>query len=247
MDVYYPAAIPAGNLHPLIVIVHGGGWMTGSRNEPIFVAMALEWAQRGYVVASIDYRLSREAPFPAAVEDCKTAVRWLRTYADEFKLDPKRIGIWGHSAGAHLATMVAVVPRATGLEGDLYPEVDSSVQAVVSVAGNFDFLLTPNAGLEQDGRFLAGSAETREQRLRAASPITYVRKDLPPFLLIHGTRDGVVNVIQSDEFARALKAVEVPVAYQPIEGAKHSVHQEQTLLLRPIVNAFFDQYLQTGH
>lgn len=244
MDVYYPAEIRPGKLQPLIVLIHGGGWSGGSRNEPIFVGLALEWAQRGYVVASIDYRLSREAPFPAAVEDCKTAVRWLKTYADEFKLDPKRVAVWGHSAGAHLATLVAVAPRTAGLEGNLFPNVDSTVQAAVSVAGNFDFFLTPNAGLERPGMFLAGTAETREARLKAASPTSYVGKETPPFLLIHGTRDGVVNVVQSDAFAAALTAASVPVNYQRIEGAKHDVHREQTVLLRPIVNQFFDHWLQ---
>jgi acetyl esterase/lipase len=244
LDVYYPAEIRAGKPHPLIVLIHGGGWANGSRNEPIFVGLALEWAQRGYVVASIDYRLSREAPFPAAVEDCKTAVRWLKTYADEFKLDPKRVAVWGHSAGAHLATLVAVAPRTAGLEGSLFPNEDSTVQAAVAVAGNFDFFLTPNAGLERPGMFLAGTPETREARLKAASPITYVSKETPPFLLIHGTRDGVVNVVQSDTFAAALRAAGVPVDYQRIEGAKHDAHREQTVLLRPIVNAFFDRWLK---
>ncbi len=244
LDVYYPAEIRAGAPHPLIVIIHGGGWTGGSRTEPVFVGLALEWVQRGYVVASIDYRLSREAPFPAAVEDCKTAVRWLKTYADEFKLDPKRVAVWGHSAGAHLASIVAVAPRTAGLEGSLFPETDSSVQAAVSVAGNFDFFLTPNPGLERPGMFLAGTPETRDDRLKAASPITHVSKESPPFLLIHGTRDGVVNVAQSDKFAAALTAAGVPVNYQRIEGAKHDVHREQTILLRPTVNAFFDHWLK---
>lgn len=244
LDVYYPAEIRAGRPHPLIVIIHGGGWAGGSRSEPVFVGLALEWAQRGYVVASIDYRLAREAPFPAAVEDCKTAVRWLKTYADEFKLDPARVAVWGHSAGAHLAAIVAVAPRSAGLEGPLLPDMDSRVQAAVAVAGSFDFLLTPNPALERPGMFLAGTPETRDERLKAASPITYVGKDAPPFLLIHGTRDGVVNVVQSDKFAAALTAAGVPVSYQRIEGAKHDVHREQTVLLRPIVNGFFDQWLK---
>lgn len=244
LDVYYPAEIRAGTPHPLIVIIHGGGWASGSRSEPVFVALALEWVLRGYVVASIDYRLSREAPFPAAVEDCKTAIRWLKTYADEFKLDPRRVAVWGHSAGAHLAALVAVAPRTAGLEGPLFPDADSSVQAAVSVAGNFDLFLTPNPGLERPGMFLAGTPETRDDRLKAASPITYVGKDTPPFLLIHGTRDGVVNVVQSDKFAAALSAAGVPFNYQRIEGAKHDVHREQTILLRPIVNAFYDRWLK---
>lgn len=114
-------AMPAGKpeeLQPALVIVHGGGWRGGSRTVDVFQEMMTEYAGKGYVTINIDYRLIGEAPFPACIEDVKCAVRWLRAHAAEYHVDPNRIGAYGHSAGAHLAMMLAMVPKSAGLEGD---------------------------------------------------------------------------------------------------------------------------------
>ena len=109
----------AGNERlPAIVIVHGGGWSSGSKQSRVYRTMALYYADKGYVTASVEYRLTGEAPFPACIEDVKCAVRWLCAHADEYHIDPEHIGAFGHSAGAHLVMMLAMCPVSAGLEGD---------------------------------------------------------------------------------------------------------------------------------
>lgn len=115
LDLAMPANF-GSKLRPAIVIVHGGGWRAGSKSVDVYQKMMVEYAQKGYVTINVNYRLLDEAPFPACIEDVKTAVRWLRAHADEYQVDPDRIGAYGHSAGAHLALMLAMAPDSAGLE-----------------------------------------------------------------------------------------------------------------------------------
>jgi acetyl esterase/lipase len=202
----------AGERLPAIVIVHGGGWSSGSKQSRVYRTMALYYAFKGYVTASVDYRLTGEAPFPACIEDVKCAVRWLRAHADEYHIDPDRIGGFGHSAGAHLVLMLAMCPPSAGLEGDGgASEFSSGLSCVVAAS-------TPTC-------YGRGGADP------AWSPITYVGQPrLPPMLLIHGTEDRTVPIAGTDEFVEALKkAGHEDVTYLRVEGADHGVAYEHNL------------------
>lgn len=211
LDVYRPPARFEGK-RPGILWIHGGGWTRGSRGG--MRSNATEMANEGYVGCSCDYRLAPDHPFPAAVEDVKCAVRWMRANAERLRLDPDRIAAVGTSAGGHLALMAGLCDAAAGLEGAAgNTEVSSRVQAVVSGFGPTDF--TEGIGKGKVESFTAGKD-------REASPITYVSADDPPVLLLHGTEDRLVPFAQSERLADALKAVKVPVTLVPARGAPHA-------------------------
>tara|TARA_R110001592_G_scaffold271668_1_gene538224 strand:- start:1021 stop:1659 length:639 start_codon:yes stop_codon:yes gene_type:complete len=175
------------------------------------------FAEAGYVVLSIAYRLSDDAKFPAAVEDCKLAVRWLRAHADTYGVNPERIGVIGASAGGHLSAMLAVTGPDDGLEGDgLWQDYSSAVQAAVPVAAPFDLRVPLSLKLADEDdplvvRFLGGSLEEKAEAARRASPVSYVRKALPPMLILQGTADKRVDrVTQADPMIAALVAAGAP-------------------------------------
>jgi len=213
---------------PAIVIVHGGGWSSGSKQSRVYRTMALYYAYQGYVTASVEYRLTGEAPFPACIEDVKCAVRWLRAHADEFHIDPDHIGAFGHSAGAHLVLMLAMCPPSVGLEGDGGAnEFSSKVTSVVAAS-------TPT-------RYRRNGADP------AWSPTSYVNeKQLPPMLLIHGTADTTVPIAGTDEFVESLKqAGHNDVTYLRVEGANHGVAYEHDLdRTFRAMDEFFDRTLK---
>lgn len=229
---------------PLVIYVHGGGWRRGdSRTNGAFANfpdVLASLAARGYVVAAINYRLSGEARFPAAVRDVNSAIAFLRMHAGEWDIDPGRIVLWGDSAGAHLAAMSATTcdeprfapPLSTGrmsrrqAAAASLPVVSDCVQAVVSWYGLFDLarLLgrTGNRGIADDiEEFLGCGRGSCSDPARRASPLTNVSSRTPPMLLMHGTDDTEVPYAQTVEMAAALRAAHVPVQMQLIEGARH--------------------------
>lgn len=248
LDLAMPAE-KASELRPAIVFVHGGGWKGGDKRRGIFLTGALEYASKGYVCITVNYRLLPQSPFPACVEDVKTAVRWLRAHAGEYGIDPDRIGAFGNSAGAHLVCMLGLVPREAALEGDgPYREQSSLVQAVCAGATPTDF---PNWAkgterFESRGGLLYGDPESFEERAKQASPITYVNADMPPFLLIHGTRDGLVDYAsQGKRFVEAAKqAGAKDVTLLTFEGAGHGVVMERQSETFPAIEEFFERTLK---
>ncbi len=241
---------------PAIVFVHGGGWRSGDKRRDNFLGPTLEFASKGYVCITINYRLSGEAPMPACIEDVKCAVRWLRAHAKQYNVDPERIGAYGNSAGAHLVAMLGLCPRSAGLEGDgPWQEYSSMVQAVVCSATPTRFPFTPRAAKEKAdsarersfmSALFAGPEETLEQRMRQASPQTYVSAEAPPFLIIHGTNDRTVPVSHSDELVKALReAGAKDVTYMRIEGAGHGVFGQNIEKLGPAREAFFGRHLRS--
>ncbi|MCB1020254.1 MAG: alpha/beta hydrolase, partial [Acidobacteria bacterium] len=163
LDLYYDDGAGQG-LRPAIVLVHGGGWSSGDKGGKLWRTLPVEFAQRGYVAASVNYRLTDEAPTPAQIEDVKAAVRWLRANAERLRLDPDRIGAFGHSAGAHLVALLGLTRPKDGLEGDgPNQEQSSAVQAVLAWAAPTDFARWLESGQyprEAVEAFLAGPDET---------------------------------------------------------------------------------------
>lgn len=198
LDILRPRAA-SSRPKPGVVIIHGGGWMGGTKEERLEYA-GMQWAGRGFVAASINYRLGHEAPAPAAVHDVLTATRWFHAHAAKYGVDPKRIVVTGESAGGHLALMVGMTPSSAGL-GPTTP-----IAAVINFCGIADVadqLAGPHAQEyaqrwvpEQDGRL---------DLARRVSPLIYVRKGLPPILTIHGDADPVVPYEQSVRLTKALR------------------------------------------
>ena len=236
---------------PLVVYVHGGGWMAGG---PRRSAAYADWpkvlaslAARGYVVASVSYRFSREAPFPAAIQDVKAGIRWLRANAAKYNIDPARAAIWGQSAGGHLAALAGVSCGAAVLEpatrlaaqaGNVErvastaagaDQASDCVQAVVGWFGIYDFGTLRAGGVsaqpaESAERLLLGCADKpcTEQQVRFASPITYLDRSDPPMLLMHGSADTTVPVAQTEQFSKAATAAGISVRTIIIPGINHS-------------------------
>ncbi len=210
LDLYTP---PGKGPYPVIVHVHGGAWRTGDKADPRALLGITALIKNGYAVASVNYRLSAEAKFPAQIQDVKTAVRWLRAHTLEYKLDPERIGAVGESAGGHLVALLGTANEIPELEGlDLGNRGYSSrVQAVVDLFGPIDFL--PDGGSVGDEinkyetTLLGKPLYKRPDLVKKANPITYISSDDPPFLIMHGTRDKLVPPDQSREFYDALLPV----------------------------------------
>ena len=203
----------SGKPRPGIVVIHGGGWLEGDKSSFVFKdrsapANIVDFAKLGFVAVTINYRMSREARFPAAIEDCKCAVRWLRTHAKEFNLDRDHIGAWGNSAGGHLALLLALAGRDSGLEGDGPSQDQSSqVQAAVSDSGPIDMIHQARDSVvsEVTKRFLGGLPEGKlSAAYKKASPCNYVQRDVPPLLLIYGGADLQIPVVTADKFVLAL-------------------------------------------
>jgi len=249
LDLAYPKG-RGTKPRPALVVIHGGGWIEGDKSS--FTSLKywapgniIDFAKLGFVAATLNYRLSREAPFPAALEDCKCAVRWLRAHAEEYHIDVNRIGAYGNSAGGHLALLLAVVDKANGLEGDgPYQDQSSMVQAVISDSGpvDLDWRKPQNGGLAKViSEFLAGPQETVAERIRKASPASYIDKTLPPLLLIYGTADTQVTVGPVDQFVSALQNAGLQdltyIRLGLVDHCPYSLRKVESLY--PIVNDFF--------
>jgi len=249
LDIYSPKSI--AEPLPVLLWIFGGGWSRGSKNH----GPPLNLVSRGYTVVSIDYRRSGEAPFPAAIEDCKAAVRWIRANAGAYHFDPDHIAAWGHSAGGHLAALLGTSGGVAELDGTGdNPGFSSRVQAVCDMSGPSDIVQfyeavsNSNEGKASIARsaieqFLGGSGGQIRTKAIAASPTTYVNKGDPPFLIIHGENDMTVPVSQSELLASKLKAAGVPVTLIVAEGRGHGVGAPA---FAPEISSFFDKYLKPG-
>jgi len=221
LDLYTPKKLPKPA--PAILFIHGGAWKSGRKE--VYHYYCVKFAERGYVTATVSYRLTGEAPFPAAVQDCKCAVRWMRANAKQNNVDPDRIAVAGGSAGGHLSLMIAYASDVPELEGKGgHAGVSSRVQAVVNLYGPTD--LTTDFALKSGDlkAFLGGKsfADARKQ-YELASPITHLTEDDPPTLILHGTIDEIVPIKQADLLATKLKSVGVPHVYDRLKGWPHTM------------------------
>lgn len=239
LDLYVPEN-RSGPM-PLIVWIHGGAWMQGSKSH----CLPVPWTKKGYLVASIDYRLSQEAKFPAQIKDCKAAVRWLRIHAREYGIDAHRLVAWGDSAGGHLASLLGTAGDVPEWELGLV-SVSSRVQVVINWYGRADLTRVstdPSWAESPSALLLGGHGQDVEDLAKKASPILHVSKDDPPFLIMHGSMDSLVPLRQSQAFARALKEAGVESRLVVLEGAGHG--GEEFLFPEPIevIDAFLEQHL----
>lgn len=239
--------VPAGRA-PALLWVHGGAFRHGSKDSGI--ARLFPFARRGYVCASVEYRLSGEARWPAQIEDCKCAVRYLRAHAEELGLDPDRIGAWGPSAGGHLVAMLGLAPDRPELEGDGgWAEQSSRVQAVCDWYGPSDLttMVEQPSTIDRTGAeypeswLLGGRVQDHPDRARSASPTTYVSGLEPPFLIAHGDGDTVVPYQQSQLLYEVLGSADATL--QTVHGAGHGGAQFDHPALLEAVAAFFDRHL----
>lgn len=252
LDLYLPPGEAAAP-RPLVIWIHGGAWLAGDKNN----CPALVLLRDGYAVASINYRLSQHATFPAQSYDCKAAIRWLRAHAEEYQLDPDRFGVWGASAGGHLVALMGTAGDVEELEGDLGTTgVSSRVQAVCDYFGPSDFpniaahcteisRLDHAAPNSPEARLIGGAISELADTAIAVSPITYVTEDDPPFLIVHGDQDPTVPVRQSEVLHSALEEAGVDSTLIIIEGGGHGGFGENDP--RNEVREFFNQHLQVAH
>lgn len=221
LDIYRPES--ERQALPLIIWIHGGGWRAGSKeNSPV-----IPLSGRGFVVASINYRLTNVASFPAQIEDCRAAIRWLRANASKYGIDPKRVGVWGASAGGHLVALLGTsgdVDQWDTVGGDR--DQSARVQAVCDYYGPVEFLLgtypaNDRGAASPVGRLLGGPVDERKDVARQASPLTYINADDPPVLIVHGDLDKTVSIKQAEMFEEALKKAGVDVTFVTVKNGGH--------------------------
>jgi acetyl esterase/lipase len=243
LDLYRPKnfASPV----PVVVWVHGGGWKNGSKER----CQATWLVEHGYAVASIDYRLTDQAQWPAQIDDCRAAVRWLRQNATAYGLDGEHIAAWGSSAGGHLVALMGTL--------DTPPEeaISSRVQAVCDWFGPSDLLTMPpnvpeggrtleDVANSNGAKLLGGTVRDRPRLAKQASALYQVSADDPPFLIMHGDKDPGVPLAQSQRLHTELKAAGAASKLHVVEGAGHGGQEFQTPAVREIIRLFFDQHLR---
>ncbi|HEY1922835.1 MAG TPA: alpha/beta hydrolase [Tepidisphaeraceae bacterium] len=247
LDIYVPNVSTAPR--PLMIWIHGGGWSTGDKAAPPGMGLLL----RGYVVASINYRLSSQAVFPAQIYDCKAAVRFLRAHAREFDIDPNRIGVWGCSAGGQLASLLGVTNGRREYEGAPTAAVSSDVQAVCDWFGPTDFVQWKNLTGAGEivvnqllGSITANSITTgHDAAARFASPAEQLgRSPIVPFLIMHGDQDRIVPVRQSQIFYDRLRAAGASAKLIVLSHAGHGTGWFKSRDTLFTVYDFFDRCLK---
>lgn len=251
LDLYIPRTKSKKPL-PVVVWIHGGGWIEGDKAD----SPALELAKKGFAACSINYRLAPKNIFPAQLYDCKAAIRWLKVHGTEFGLNKNLIGVWGVSAGGHLALMLATTSNIESLEGDLgNNQADSSIKACCDWCGPTD-LISFKSQCAPDSAYstvspadlvdalLGGPVEKNKELAKQASPITYVpnvETTCPPILIMHAKNDPIVPFIQSQEFANLLSSKKMPVTMIKINSDRHVFLTSDSFKM---VTDFFSEHLK---
>lgn len=226
LDLFIPLA--AKPPYPVVIWIHGGSWMYGDKTDN---CLPCAMFNSKYAVASLNYRLDQEAQFPSQIYDVKAAVRYLRAHAKLYKLDPDKFAVWGSSAGGHLAALLGTSGDVKEMEGNEgFKNTSSKVQAVVDWCGPTDFNTAQaqapsNCQIKFEGPtspvYVLMRGRMDKKSLAAASPVTYVSKDDPPFLIMHGDKDDAIPPLQSEELHKALQAAGVPSQFQLLPGYGH--------------------------
>ena len=241
LDLYIPARGDRTKKLPLVVWIHGGGWAKGSKDGIGNCSWVL---QEGYALASIGYRLTDVAPFPAQLDDCKAGIQWLKKNGNEFGVDADRIVVWGSSAGGHLVAML-------GTTGD--PETTKDdIDGVIDWFGPSELLtmqeqrtlpvdLDANAPDSYESRLVGGTLQENPEKAKAASPLTHVTADDTPILIFHGNEDALVPLKQSYLLVKAYDNMAVPAQLVVIEGAGHGGPAFQTTGARKVMLDFLNE------
>lgn len=246
LDLYLPRQISADC--PLVIWIHGGGWRKGSKDACRMTFLV----EQGFAVASIEYRLSQEAAFPAQIQDCKAAVRFLRAHAGEYGFDGGRIGVAGASAGGHLAALLGTTANVPELEGDpgnagnaAFP---SDVQAVADYFGPTDLVQVANSEWDNPKGavypLMGGKVADHLDLARLASPLFHVSRQSAPFLILHGDKDATVPITDSERLAKKLKKAGASVDLHILKDQKHGGEEFFTPEMQELVTAFFRKNLR---
>lgn len=248
LDLYLP---PGEGPFPLVVWIHGGAWRAGSKEGN----RAAVLMKSGFATASINYRLSAMATFPAQIEDCKAAIRWLRANASKYHLNVEKIGVWGSSAGGHLVAMLGTTGDVKAFDVGPNLEQSSRVQAVCDYFGPANFLTMGAQGANSrplpstdsaespESQLIGGAVQEHKEKAKAASPVSYVTTDDAPFLIVHGDKDPLVPLAQSVELDEALKKAGVSSTLRVITGGGHGKDFPEAELVTQI-DAFFTKHLK---
>lgn len=250
LDLYLPAN-PNKKALPIVVYIHGGAWLEGSKEQ----CPALGLLGQGFAVVSINYRLSQHAVFPAQIQDCKAALRFVRAQAKAWNIDPNKLGVCGTSAGGHLVALLGTACSEKSFEVGAHLDQSSRPTCVCNYFGVSDLTTIhqqsdPKHSVIQhqspdspESKLIGGTVAALPEKARAASPVFYVTKDDPPMLLVHGTKDRLVPYAQSEQLHAALKKAGVESSLHTVEGAGHGdgfgkAEEGATL-------AFLKKYLQS--
>lgn len=228
LDLYLPEA-KSDQPRPLVVYIHGGGWENGSKdNAGVLFGLIKD---RPYAGASVNYRLTNEATWPAQIHDCKAAIRWLRAHAKEHGIDAEKIAVFGISAGGHLVSMLGVTGGEKALEGELGPHRDQSsrVTCVLDFCGPSNFLtfggkgsiINPDDPKSALAKLVGGPVKDKQDVARNVSPVNHLSSDDAPFLIIHGDKDTIVPYAQAQEFDTAMEAAKLPATLLTGTGGGH--------------------------
>jgi len=239
---------------PVIIYIHGGGWRQNIKE--LGVIALIQFVNRGYIGVAVEYRLSKEAKFPAQIEDVKCAIRFLRAKAGNYSINPEKIGIWGQSAGALLASLAGTSGGIKSLEGNGgWKNYNSRVQAVCDWSGPSYF--PPDTITSRPSfKLFGGTTADKADLAKEASPLTYITADDPPFLIFHGTADADVKMEQSDTLYKSLKKANIDATLKLFEGGGHfAVYGAQVgeisgdmpgfrTEMMNLMNDFFDNHLK---
>ncbi|MCR4994014.1 MAG: alpha/beta hydrolase [Bacteroidales bacterium] len=228
LDLAQPAFGPQTG-RPAILIIHGGGWSAGSKNDMVYRTLMIDYAMKGYVVANMNYRLTQEAPLPACIEDVRCAVRWMKAHASELGIDPNRIGTYGHSAGGHLSLMLGCAAGSKAFNEANAPWMDQSPSVACAAGG---------APPTEIGRAGAWADHTEWW------PIGYIGKNETPILVLQGGEDPVVRPNLTEDWVVKMQKAGSPVDYVKVHGNHGVAFDQQLEFTRPAMDAFYARHLK---
>ena len=242
LDIYLPKEKGDKPL-PLVVWIHGGGWAKGSKDGIGNCAWAVG---EGYALASVGYRLTDAAIFPAQLEDCKAGIQWLKDHADDYGYDPDKIVVWGSSAGGHLVSMLGTTGDPDDASDDLQGVIDwfgPSELLTMQKERTLPTRLNADAPDSFESKLIGGTLQENPDKAREASPLTHVTADDTAFLIMHGTNDALVPLMQSRKLQKALEGVGVSAQLEILEGAGHGGKEFQSDEARAVIRNFLKEQL----